>query len=114
MQQKLSLGTIAEIDGGAIIIAFDNDLAAAIKDCNDRPALSKPRKVMLEVILEPVADSRGDLDVVRIGFRIKSTGPVRESRDYLMEPRAGNVVAFLPDHPEDPKANPLPFDGDRQ
>jgi hypothetical protein len=74
--------SLAEIDDGRIGAALQAELDKAREDCRDRPVLKKGRKVKLELTLTPVADDHGDLDGIKVTFKVASAMPARERQDF--------------------------------
>jgi len=84
----LDLATLKDLDGGKPAIAFRRAVEDATKDCQDRPTETRPRKIVLELELEPVANEdpefEGTFRAVGVTghFKIKSTIPNRQTRPY--------------------------------
>jgi len=79
---EFKLETLALLDGGKIPIAFDKLLKQAQMDCKDRPAVKKPRKIVLQMEVTPVVDEMGMLDSVDTTFQLKYVSPPMASKDY--------------------------------
>lgn len=85
MIHEFGLGTLINLDGGRIVEAWNQAISRATRDCEDRPAENKPRKVTLELELTPVVFQDGAvLDSLKGIFRIKDTVPTRQSKDYSL------------------------------
>ena len=72
--------------------AFNRAIAAAVSDCQERPADKSARKISLEMELVPlVDDSDGGCSHAEASFTIKCKVPDRRSRTYslLVQPRGG-------------------------
>ena len=118
--KKFSLADLSSLDQGVIAAAIDQELAAAVADCSDRPEVDKPRKVTLTIILTPSMDPRRDLGEVKVGFEIAGKKPVLESREYTMDHRTATDRAtgraqmhlvFNEDLLGDARTKTMPFDG---
>lgn len=114
-QERFSIKSLERLDGGKVAVAIDGLISAALRDCEDRPAVSKPRTVTVEIVLKPAADEQGNVETVPVQFRLKSKGPSMESRVYVMAPRRlknESVLTFNPDTLGDPNTPSLPLDND--
>ena len=104
MLHEFSLPTLVNLDGGRITEAWLQALKRCARDCEDRPAVEKPRKVVLELSVRPVMDEQGGLDTIRGTFQIKDTAPARESKVYdfgLRQIRGGDVQLVFNDLSDD-------------
>jgi hypothetical protein len=106
--QKFQLGSLANMDQGRLAVAFDMLLQRLIEDCKDRPELKTPRKLTLQVTVEPCTE-QGGLDSVNVAFQFKDTIPTRESRTYNMAVVRGGV-AFNEASPDVVRQMDLGFD----
>ena len=76
---------------------FDKELAELVEDCEQRPAIKKARKLILEVQLKPKLDN-GEVEGVYTEFRIRSTRPERTTGQISMQirrKRNQRVLAFM-------------------
>ncbi len=97
--ERFNAASIATIDGGRIGVALEQAIDRARLDCVDRPALEKPRKILLEVTVLPVIGQER-LDSCGVTFQIKESLPGRESKTFNM--RAGaNGLFYNELSPED-------------
>lgn len=85
---------LRDLDGGRVNEAFMQELRHAARDCEDRPTDKSPRRVSLEVKLEPICDDHGDLDSVTGKFHITSKVPARRSKQYSFGYRRGGQLVF--------------------
>lgn len=93
MLKRFTLASLADLDGGRIAAALDREVGRCYDDCMDRPALEKPRKVTLEIVLMPEADDSGALASIDTKFKIKPAAlPAKESRAYNMLPQNGELL----------------------
>lgn len=90
----LNLKSLMEnLDNGRVAEAFQQELRRCVADCEDRPADPKPRSVVIQLNLEPVAIDNG-LDSVNGKFVVTSTVPKRRSKQYNFAVRRGNQLVF--------------------
>lgn len=93
--KEFNLGKLEELDGGRIAAALELEMKAAIADCRDRPTETKPRKVMLEVQLQPtVYDGTGDLEAINMAMQCKHTCPTRKSRTFNVGVRKNGSLVY--------------------
>lgn len=103
--EKLNLDNLRKIDQGLIVAAFDAELAALVKDCDERPLEDKPRELTLKLKLTP--DPQGSaggvyLDKVNVEFELVGKRPVSRTRVYTMTAKHDHTLAFQPESPDDP------------
>jgi len=73
---KFKVETMADIDGGRLKAAIEKQLKRCVDDCKDRASLDKPRKVMIELCLTPVADdTTGEAEQVWLDYQVKTAIP---------------------------------------
>jgi hypothetical protein len=84
--REFKLKDLGQIQGGALQIAFDRLVRAAVDDCDDRPAVQTARTVTLKMSLKPVACEK-DLESVSVKFTLDDNLPKRETREVEMEAR---------------------------
>ncbi len=114
---QLTLENLKDLDFGKIGAAFNAELAHVTKDCLDRPGDTKCRKVSIMFILVPTPDTIGNGqpgDVIHVGCEISSSVPKRRTRIYEMSPRVNGMLTFHPESPEDPRADLLYDNVDRE
>lgn len=105
-QERLSLATIHETVAGGIGRAFDHELKKIIADCHDRPALEKPREVVLRVKVIPRhvvgADNMCRLESCDVALDVNSRMPVKAAVAYSMKASPDGELIFATESPEDP------------
>lgn len=79
---------IGELQGGGIGFAINQAFAEAMRDCTNRPSLTKKRKVIIEIEFEPGSSALDDagmgLGTVGITARTKTNFPPRAGAvEYL-------------------------------
>jgi len=90
--EKFTLATLAEMDGGRIMEAFEQALNRCRFDCEDRPAVKGAREIALVVTMEPVCDDNGELGSVDVSFDLNDKLPKRGSKTYNMQAVVGGLV----------------------
>ncbi len=106
-RHKLTFENIGKFEGGTVVVAYDKDLAALVRDCRDRPHDKSPRKLTLEVVIIPknpegMDETAGGYIDVDAQFKIKISYPARKT---AMRPFATNAQGQLtfndmsPDNP---------------
>lgn len=108
-QQRLDLKNLNELDSGVVNAAFDHEFQHIVRDCLDRPADKRKRKVTIEFEVIPVQPTEGrpDCEEIDVTAIVKSSVPKRQSKTYTMRPKHDGSVVFHPDIPEDPNADAL-------
>ena len=92
---ELTLATLASMDGGRIGEAFQLALKRALTDCDDRPGVSKPRVITLQVAVVPVSqDGAQNCEEVRLQAVISDAVPKRQTKAYSMRVKHGGRAAF--------------------
>lgn len=81
---EFTLQELMALDGGRVPQAWKQAVARCAMDCNDRPALNKPRKVTLELELVPMCDHQGQLESIQADFSIKDQAPARQTKTYSL------------------------------
>lgn len=85
-KDKLSLETLGQLDEGTVSAVVDAAIADMLKDCDDRPGLTKARKLTLEVSFVPVVDERSfALRGVDISTTVKSSVPAQTIRELYLQ-----------------------------
>ena len=100
-KQRLTLAALTGLDSGTAAAVFQNEMRKAVADCTDRPGLDTPRKVMLEVTIAPVTDSRGVCEHANVDFKVHSSIPHQKTRQYQMEVDSRGELLFNPESPDD-------------
>jgi hypothetical protein len=113
--QRFSLSKLSDLDGGRAIETFQNALKVAVKDCLDRPGDKRPRKVVLQMTLKPVARIDGatiDCDGADANFQCKTMLPHYETPNVNFGVQQSGDLIFNPDSPRDHKQTTLLNDPD--
>ena len=81
MKQRLNtLGDLALMEGGAVRMWFDRELATILDDLLDRPSLKKDRELTVKVLFQPVPDDSGALAYVVHKVSVGSKVPGHATR----------------------------------
>jgi len=107
---------IMTMDDGRIGEAVRQKLKQILDDCEDRPAVNKPRRVQIQLFVTPVMDQHGNLDNVKIGFHVDTKFPAQQSREYQMLYKGGSLL-FNELSPENPSQATIPVgdnDGEKE
>lgn len=92
---QLNLQTLKDqLDGGRLGAAWDAELKRIAQDCEDRPGDDKPRKVNLEVVMQPVKDEAGLCEEVWVKVHVTSSVPKRRSKPLRLGVRRGGMLVF--------------------
>jgi hypothetical protein len=73
--QQLSLETVSAVDAGEVARAWNIAVERAIRDCQDRPANPKVRKVVLQVEFMPASGEDGAVDDLDVNFLVQERFP---------------------------------------
>ncbi len=109
---QFTLESLAELDGGKAVKAFEQHVRRAALDCMDRPADATARKVTLELELVPVLEPGGDCTEVSARFRAASALPKHQTKLYSLGLRKNGVLVFNPDSPDHVDQSTLMNEGD--
>lgn len=81
--EEFGLDLLGKMDGGRLRITLEDAIRLMHEDCRDRPGLKKPRKIVLQISMDPIQDGN-ELESVNVDFSVKATPPGRTSRIYNM------------------------------
>lgn len=96
MKNALSLKTIGDLQDGLFVRAINNNIAAAILDCDERPRLDKPRLVTIQIEIRPDPESDGlTVDQVVVGTSKVSLPPTTTRKERLNVKRDGKGMPQL-------------------
>lgn len=110
-KQQLSLESLHQFDGGAFGRAFDRRLAAAVSDCLDRPAIDKPRKITIEVMVFPDEEEGGS--GVLVEAKVKAAVPETKSRTHHCNAFHDGKAHFNGESPANANQMQMPFAAER-
>lgn len=94
--KKFSIKNIGDLDGGRIAMMIDQQLGVAEVDCQNRPGVDKPRKVIVEIELHPIVDESGVCEEVSVGFDAKTNVPKQRSKQISMGLHASSGLMHNP------------------
>lgn len=99
MLKEITLATLGDLENGAVGHAVALKLAQAVRDCDDRPFVKKPRIINLRIALVPeVEQLNGDgtaaTVAVGLGVEISSVLPKQASRPINCNVKAGNRLLY--------------------
>lgn len=100
MLQKFTLESLQDLDGGKAALAFEQHIRRAANDCIDRPGDETARKVTFEITLCPVGGQDGTCDEVSAQIHVSSSVPKHKTKPYSMGLRAGGMLVFNGDAPD--------------
>jgi len=99
MLEPLSLSTLHKYDQGSLAILFDRAIRSIFLDLEDRPRLTKERKLVIELKFRP-DDLGDDLIDVECSSKVKVVIPEKESRVNILAPsRKSGTLMFNPETP---------------
>lgn len=109
-RKRLSFDSLKHLDNGVINAAFDQEVAACVRDCEDRAGVNSPRKITMEFLMTPVVDQGNNFESVDVEVIVKPASiPSRRSRPYAMRTLHDGTLSFQPDSPRNPDQEALPF-----
>lgn len=100
--RTFSLSALKDLQNGEIDAQFGEIVAQVVKELEQRPHITKARKVSLDFEFSPLMVS-GALDDVMVKVSFKSTVPKYESRVYSMTPKTDGSLVFAPASPDEPR-----------
>lgn len=78
--QILNMQGLVNIDQGMLAAAVDLALENSVRDLRDRPHITTPRKIVIELTIKPTKfDRDGTLAQVEIGYGLDEKMPRRKS-----------------------------------
>lgn len=97
--KPVTLENLKELDMGKAAEAWNLHAQRASRDCLDRPADPKPRKIVLELELVPVLESDGTCEEVAARLHVSSTVPKHRTKPYSFGLKHNGALIFNPDSP---------------
>ena len=97
---ELKLEQLKNLDFGRPAVAFEAGLRDAARDCIDRPGDKRPRKVVMEFVLEPVLEQDGDCNHAVGHFRVKTMLPHRQTKPYSFGLKKQGILFFSENSPQ--------------
>ena len=108
----LGAGTLANLDRGAAAKALDNAIAAAVRDCLDRPGDDRARKITLTLEITPVCeviDNVVTCEGAKGCYKVRYRQPDWESRTLDFGVRTSGHLVFSDISPDNHRQPFLPF-----
>lgn len=114
---ELNLETIKELQGGAVFQQVQKLIAAAVADCESRIGEKRPRKVVIQLEIEPVTrvDQINDehfqnvLDGVKLRLQMDLKCPTRKTIEFDCGVGDNHSLMFNPENPHNHRQAGLPF-----
>lgn len=100
---QLNVENLAELQGGRVKLALENEIRRAVADCEDRASDNTEREVHLVMKFKPVVDDRGGLEQVLGQFFVKGKVPVRKTKPISFSARKsarGPMLVWSEDSPD--------------
>jgi len=112
--KELNLENLKDLDLGRANMMFMAALAQAVRDCINRPADERARKVTLELTLKPVCETIGQTlscEGARGVFICRSKIPHWETPEVDFGIKESGQLYFAEGSPRDHRQSTLDFDG---
>lgn len=115
---QLTASTLAKLDRGAAAAALDQAIEAAVRDCLDRPADERVRKVTLSLEIRPIKEIHGSTvscEGARGTYKARYRQPDWESRELdfgVRKTKAGGMLVFSEMSPANHRQAMLPLEGE--
>lgn len=95
MLKRFTIENLGQYDQGSLGVHFNEAMRRVYLDLEDRPRISKPRKVVIEIELKPV-EVDGELDRIEARAICKCNIPNRESRTNTLVAKSDAGILFNP------------------
>ena len=93
---KLTLESLAKMDGGRLGAAFQLALQRSMEDAEERPQVRKARDITIKVAIVPVAGPDDETcDQIAMQAIVSDTVPKRQTRVYSARVKHGGTLSFL-------------------
>lgn len=112
MLKHFELATLSDFDNGRLRLVLERLLATAVADCRDRPGVASARSVTLKLLLVPVADETGDVDTVRLDYKLAATVPTMAREGLSLSVQRDNRLVFNDLSPHDARQRTIDQDDD--
>jgi|GEM_PF-5310523 len=114
---ELTAANLDKVARGLPAAALHKKLAAAVRDCIDRPTVKAVRKVTLEMDLRPVCVFVGDTatcEGVKGTFAVKLKIPAHETSEVDFGVQQNGRLIFSETSPHNHRQGALPFPSDAE
>jgi len=102
------VAALDQIHEGRVGRLVKQQLGRLAADCYDRPADKSPRKLVIELLLRPVIDQKGNLHKVKLEAQVRAKVPTYVSPEYDLAVADGaRGFLFNPADPTDLDARSL-------
>lgn len=119
---ELNLETIKELQQGAVFQQVQKLIASAVADCESRVGEKRPRKVVIQLEIEPVTrleeiddeHTRRVLDGVKLRLQMDLKCPTRKTIEFDCGVGDNHALLFNPENPHNHRQAglPLTFEGE--
>lgn len=112
--RPFSLSELSAYAGGELAQNFDALLAAAVRDCVERPTVEKKRTVSIVINVTPVRDSDGTCSDVVLDVQTPAKTPAKQLQPHVMRATVSGGLRYAPDSPTNPDQQVLGFDDEQE
>lgn len=110
-EEKLTLASLGEMDGGKIGRVVERLLRRMADDCNDRPADERERELTIKIGMVPICSGEGVAEAVKTQVKASAKVPHHQSRPYEMRiTNSGSGLAFNAGAPDSVAQHTMNFD----
>jgi len=119
---ELNLATLQQLQDGAVFQQAQKLIQQAVADCESRLGEKRPRKVVIQLEIEPVTSlidideehTKRILDGVKLRLQMDIKCPTRKTIKFDCGVGEGHALLFNPDNPHNHRQAglPLTFDGE--
>lgn len=119
---ELNLATIQQLQDGAVFQQAQKLIQQAVADCESRLTEKRPRKVVIQLEIEPVTalvdideeNTKRVLEGVKLRLQMDIKCPTRKTMEFDCGVGEGHSLLFNPENPHNHRQAglPLTFDGD--
>lgn len=114
---ELDLGTLQQLQGGAVFQQVQKLIAAAVADCENRPAEERARKVSIQLEIMPVSrfeeideqHTKRVLDGVKLRLQMDVKCPTRKTIEFDCGVGSNHALLFNPESPHNHRQAGLPL-----
>lgn len=104
---NLTLESLGRVRGGALAVAVNQSIAAAVHDCRDRPSLKKARSVVLKINISPT-EGETEFEDADVTFDVSRSFPAKSLPVRMTD--NGNGLSFQPMASDNPRQQTLVSD----
>lgn len=119
---ELNLSTLQQLQGGAVFQQAQRLIQQAVADCENRVSEKRPRKVVIQLEVEPVTrleqideeHTRRVLDGVKLRLQMDVKCPTRKTIEFDCGVGEGHALLFNPENPHNHRQAALPMTFDSE